>query len=192
VKAGSHACLRPDVGAARSRSTSIPTLRAKGNWRRLIDWLIEAGFVSAKEIGALVLGHLNPSQVGTSIASKPSFQAHYPRRKTMQAVLAWHIDQIGKCADCGSRLELQADHIDSREKYGDAADRLENMTLRCRRCNVIRRPEEVCARQRSGLWTRRRGNTWLLADRRHRYCDCAGDPVPTALIHAALATEARR
>jgi hypothetical protein len=37
-------------------------------------------------------------------------------------------------------LELQADHVVPREKIGEAADRLENMTLRCRRCNVIRRP----------------------------------------------------
>jgi 5-methylcytosine-specific restriction endonuclease McrA len=116
---------------------------SEDNWRRLIDWLIATGLVSAKEIGALVLGHLNPSQVGTSIASKASFQAHYPPRKTMQAVLAWHIAQTGKCADCKSRLELQADHIESREEYGDAADRLENMTLRCRRCNVIRRPSHT-------------------------------------------------
>src|SRR5205085_2938395 len=43
---------------------------SEDNWRRLIEWLIETGFVSAREIGALVLGHLNPSQVGTSIASK--------------------------------------------------------------------------------------------------------------------------
>ncbi|HXN39040.1 MAG TPA: hypothetical protein VN892_13455 [Solirubrobacteraceae bacterium] len=102
---------------------------SEDHWRRLIDWLIDTGFVSAKEIGALVLGHLNPSQVGTSIASKKTFQAHYPHRQTMKAVLAWHIEQIGRCADCGSRLELQADHVESREQYGDAADRLENMTL---------------------------------------------------------------
>src|SRR4051794_34823941 len=69
---------------------------SEDNWRRLIDWLIESGFVSAKEIGALVLGHLNPSQVGTSIASKKTFQANYPPRKTMQAVLGWHIEQSGK------------------------------------------------------------------------------------------------
>jgi len=113
---------------------------SEDDWRRLIDWLIETGFVSAKEIGALVLGHLNPSQVGTSIASKKTFQANYEPRKTMQAVLAWHVEQSGKCADCESRLELQADHVKTREEYGDAADRLENMTLRCRRCNVVRRP----------------------------------------------------
>jgi hypothetical protein len=110
------------------------------HWRSLIDWFIESGLLSAKELAALMLGHLNPSQVGTSIASKKTFQAHFPPRKIMQAVIAWHFEQTGKCADCGSRLELQADHIITRENQGDDADRLENMTLRCRRCNVIRRP----------------------------------------------------
>jgi hypothetical protein len=109
------------------------------HWRRLINWFIEAGLLTTKELAALMLGQLNPSQVGTSIASKPTFQAHYPPRKCMQAVIKWHFEQSGRCADCGSRLDLQADHIVPREKQGDAADRLENMTLRCRRHNVIRR-----------------------------------------------------
>jgi hypothetical protein len=113
---------------------------SEDDWTRLIEWMIASGFVTAREIGAMLLGQLNPSQVGTSIASKKTFQANYPPRKTMQAVLAWHIGQTGKCADCGSRIDLQADHVETREEYGDAADRLENMTLRCRRCNVIRRP----------------------------------------------------
>jgi len=110
------------------------------HWRKLIDWLIASKLVTAREIAALVLGHLNPSQVGTSIASNKSFQKHFPPRKIMQAVIKWHFEQTGRCADCGTRLELQADHIVTREKIGDKADRLDNMTLRCRRCNVIRRP----------------------------------------------------
>lgn len=96
--------------------------------------------MSAKEIAALALGHLNPSQVGTSIATKKSFQRHYPPRKCWQAVRQWHFEQSGRCADCGTRLELQADHIAPKEELGEEADRLDNMTLRCRRCNVIRRP----------------------------------------------------
>ncbi len=106
----------------------------------MIRWLIDSGMVTAKEMAALTLGHLNPSQVGTSIASKKTFQAHYPRRKIMQAVYKWHNAQEGHCADCGTRLELQADHVVPREELGDDADTLDNMTLRCRRCNVIRRP----------------------------------------------------
>ncbi|MCY7287628.1 MAG: hypothetical protein LH624_05115 [Cryobacterium sp.] len=113
---------------------------AEGNWKEILEYLISEELVSYKEIASLVLGHLNPSQVGTSIASKKTFQAHYPRRETMRAVVDWHKEQTGHCFDCGTRLELQADHVETREEYGDAADRLENMTLRCRRCNVIRRP----------------------------------------------------
>ncbi|WP_203654644.1 HNH endonuclease [Demequina activiva] len=116
---------------------------AEGDWEQMLVYLVESGLVTYQEVAALVLGHLNPSQVGTSIASKKTFQAHYPPRKTMQAVLAWHINQEGVCVDCGTRLELQADHVETREEYGDAADRLENMTLRCRRCNVIRRPSHA-------------------------------------------------
>lgn len=110
------------------------------HWKQMLDWLIDTGFVTAAEIGALVLGHLNPSQVGTSIASKKTFQSNYPPRQTMRAVLAWHIEQSGRCIDCGTRLELQADHVIPKEELGDAADRLDNIVLRCRRCNVIRRP----------------------------------------------------
>lgn len=110
------------------------------NWRSLITWFIDSGMLTARELAALMLGHLNPSQVGTSIASKKTFQAHFPPKKTMQAVIKWHFEQAGKCADCGTRLELQADHVVPREVDGDRADRLDNMTLRCRRCNVIRRP----------------------------------------------------
>lgn len=110
------------------------------HWRRLIGWFLESKLLTAHEIAALILGQLNPSQVGTSIASKKTFQKHYPPRNTMQAVIKWNFDQSGHCADCGNRLDLQADHIIPREKLGDEADKLDNMTLRCRRCNVIRRP----------------------------------------------------
>ncbi|MDP9702197.1 hypothetical protein J2T16_005174 [Paenibacillus intestini] len=113
---------------------------SEDNWKAMIDYLVENQMVNYKEIASLVLGHLNPSQVGTSIASKKTFQAHFPKRKTWEAVRTWHFAQIGKCHDCGTRLELQADHIVPREVEGDLADRLENITLRCRRCNVIRRP----------------------------------------------------
>lgn len=116
---------------------------SEDHWADLLQDLIDGGIVSFKEVTALVLGHLNPSQVGTSIASKKTFQANYAPRQTMQAVYAWHNSQTGRCEDCGTRLELQADHIESRELYGDAADRLDNMTLRCRRCNVVRRPSHL-------------------------------------------------
>ena len=110
------------------------------NWRQLIDWFIASGLLTARELAALMLGHLNPSQVGTSIASKKTFQAHFPPRQIMRAVIRWHFEQSGKCINCGTRLELQADHVITRQDEGDDADRLGNMALRCRRCNVIRRP----------------------------------------------------
>ena len=112
----------------------------ESDWKNLIIFFLDNGFLTSRELASLMLGHLNPSQVGTSIASNKSFQKHYPPRKTMQAVLAWHLAQIGKCVDCGTRLELQADHVIPKEEIGEEADKLENMTLRCRRCNVIKRP----------------------------------------------------
>ncbi|CAD5910674.1 EcoNI [Planktothrix agardhii] len=113
------------------------------DWCNFLNDLINRGLISQKEVCSLVLGHLNPSQVGTSIASKKTFQSQYPKRKCWEAVRKWHFDQSGKCIDCGTRLELQADHIIPRQELGDNADKLENMTLRCRRCNVIRRPSHT-------------------------------------------------
>lgn len=139
---------RPDMDGSQSTeevlffedSPVVDVEWTQDDWRKMLEHLIDSGMVTYREVAALVLGHLNPSQVGTSIASKKTFQAHYPPRKTMQAVLEWHKNQSGKCRDCQTRLELQADHVETREEFGDEADRLENMILRCRRCNVIRRP----------------------------------------------------
>ncbi|MCG9654990.1 HNH endonuclease [Vibrio vulnificus] len=113
---------------------------SEGDWKDFIEQLNDDKFVTYEEIGSLVLGHLNPSQVGTSIASKKSFQKHFPKRQCWQNVRQWHFELDGKCVDCGTRLELQADHIVPREELGEDADTLENITLRCRRCNVIKRP----------------------------------------------------
>lgn len=112
----------------------------ENDWKTMVDYLIANGLIKYKEIASLLLGHLNPSQVGTSVASNKSFQSHYPKGKCWEAVRQWHFDQSGKCADCGTRLELQADHIIPKEELGDAANTLDNLTLRCRRCNVIKRP----------------------------------------------------
>ena len=49
-------------------------------WKYMIDYLVEEGLVKYSELASLVLGHLNPSQVGTSVASNKSFQSHYPDR----------------------------------------------------------------------------------------------------------------
>ena len=113
---------------------------SEDDWKTIVDYLIANGLVQYREIASLLLGHLNPSQVGTSVASNKSFQSHYPKGKCWAAVRQWHFEQSGKCADCGTRLELQADHIIPKEELGDAANTLENLTLRCRWCNVIKRP----------------------------------------------------
>lgn len=112
-------------------------------WKTLIDDLVEEGLVSYREVAAALLGNLNPPQVGTSIASNKSFQSHFPPRKTWTNVREWFYGEDGMCADCRTRLDLQADHIIPREELGAAADTLDNLTLRCRRCNVIKRPSHV-------------------------------------------------
>lgn len=109
-------------------------------WKYLLQYLVDNGLVKYRELASLVLGHLNPSQVGTSVASNKLFQSHYPKGKCWAAVRKWHFEQSGKCADCGTRLELQADHVIPKELLGDEANTLDNLTLRCRRCNVIKRP----------------------------------------------------
>ena len=43
------------------------------DWRILISYLVDNGLVSYMEIASLLLGHLNPPQVGTSVASNKSF-----------------------------------------------------------------------------------------------------------------------
>ena len=117
-------------------------------WRGLLDELIAVGLVTWKEIVVLALGQMNPPQVGTAIASSKSFQANFDRaagESLMSAVMRWFYAEAGTCAGCGTRLDLQADHVDPRQNYKNPgeADRLDNLTLRCRRCNVIRRPSHV-------------------------------------------------
>ena len=191
---------------------------SQDDWKQLLEYLIGSQTVSWREVCSLVLGHLNPPQVGTSIASKGTFQRHFPKRETWRAVRQWFFRQRGACSDCGTRLELQADHIVPRELVGkvgmqvaeagindrrilseelgdvlevelkssgyeesgleslreaiiaglcdaildgvreqhllaNVADRLENMVLRCRRCNVVRRPSH-----------KRGGQTFLTAE----------------------------
>lgn len=113
------------------------------DWAELLRSLVGTGMCTWREVAGLVLGHLNPSQVGTSLASSEGFKRRYGKGNTMRIVMRWAYDQTGKCADCGTRLELQADHIKGKEEFPrdpHGADFIENMTLRCRRCNVIRRP----------------------------------------------------
>jgi len=136
------------------------------NWEQFLKYLTEEGIVSYKEIASALLSALNPPQVGTGVASKKSFQQHYPKRKIMQAVFKWFYSQAGICEDCGTRVELQADHIKPRQNYAnpDDADTLANLELRCRRCNVIKRPSH----KKGGLTylTAAAGLMWVLFTKR--------------------------
>lgn len=104
-----------------------------GDWTELVGRLIEQKMVSWKDIAALLLGHLNPLQVGTSLASNKAMQAAYGKGTTMRHVIEWLYEQPGRCRVCGTRLELQVDH-----NVAKTTD-LNLMTLLCRRHNVIRR-----------------------------------------------------
>lgn len=112
------------------------------DWLSFIHFIKESGIVSYKEIASATLSALNPPQVGTAIASNKNFQKQYPPRETMKHVMSWFYDRPGYCVNCGTRLELQADHIRPKETFENKADAdyLENLELRCRRCNVIKRP----------------------------------------------------
>lgn len=200
------------------------------HWYELLESLVDSGILTWREVASLTLGHVNPSQVGTSIASKKSFQAHFPKRQCWSAVRNWHFEQTGQCADCGTRLELQADHVAPKEivgavgesvrigfnghsteerkaaieiglktafertgdleklpaalldaitadlvraiergdegaaKLAEVADRLDNMVLRCRRCNVIRRPSHANGGQT--FLTAEAALMWLLLEKR--------------------------
>ena len=62
-------------------------------WKNLLDFLVKDKLLSYKEITSLVLGHINPSQVGTSVASNKAIQKNYPPRKCWSAVRKWHFNQ---------------------------------------------------------------------------------------------------
>lgn len=107
-------------------------------WETLLRELVKQGLVTWQQIASLTLGHLNPPQVGTNLASNKKVQANYPPKQVWRAVREWLYNQRGVCENCGSRLELQHDHTVPTELGG--GDRLENFQLLCRRCNVIKRP----------------------------------------------------
>ena len=111
-------------------------------WHDMLIYLNEQGLASYKDMASTVLSALNPPQVGTAVATNKNFQSHYPKGKTMQAVMRWFYDREGVCVDCGTHLELQADHIIPKETFANKrdADYLDILELRCRRCNVIKRP----------------------------------------------------
>ncbi len=109
------------------------------------------------------------------------FRGTTHHEKPWQAVRAWHFEQSGKCADCGTRLELQADHVVPKEEAGEEADRLENMTLRCRRCNVVRRPSHKLGGKT--LLTTESALMWLLFTKRPTDLPGIRETVPRLRTH---------
>lgn len=116
------------------------------DWADFVQRMVDDEIVTWNEIAMAVCGELNPPQVGTAVASNPSFQAKFPPRETMRNVMAWFYEQDGKCSRCGTRLFLEADHIRSKQDFRESglpetdADTLDNLQLLCKRCNVIKRP----------------------------------------------------
>lgn len=134
----------PDVPAPPPYGLS-DTSWSEDQWYQMLEELVSSKIANWKDICSLVLGSLNPSQFGTSMASAEGFKNRYGKGNTMRIVMEWAYAQNGKCATCGSRLDLQADHAQSKETFENPldADFIENMVFRCRRCNVTRRPSHV-------------------------------------------------
>lgn len=132
-------------------------------WSALVSQLINDGIVSWKEVASVVLGELNPPQVGTSLATNPNIKRQYSPRKAWQAVRAWFYAQRGRCENCGTRVKLEVDHKIQKQGpggIGDNADRLDNLQLICKRCNAKKRPSH----KKAGLTTltAESGLMWIL------------------------------
>jgi hypothetical protein len=114
-------------------------------WHELVEAIVDDGIVTWMEVAVAVLGELNPPQVGTSLASNPNIQRQYPHRQTMRNVMQWFYSQDGRCCNCGSRIHIEVDHVEGKDSYVKKgldpadADRLDNLQLLCRRCNVVKR-----------------------------------------------------
>ncbi|WP_445255792.1 hypothetical protein [Nocardioides aurantiacus] len=142
-------------------------------WRDLAYQLVADGLVTWREIATTLLGELNPPQVGTSIASsdkskfgfKRNHATIHPGASFMPYVMTWFYATSGRCLDCGTRLDLQADHVDGRENHTDPmdADWLDNMALRCRRHNVAKRKSHV-ARAGRTLLPAQQALMWILLE----------------------------
>lgn len=145
----------------------------EARWREMAENLVDDGVVTWREITTTVLGELNPPQVGTQIASSSAtlygFKDNHATLNTGQSfwshVRTWLYSMTGRCVDCGTRLDLQADHIEGRETYPDPrdADYLSNMTLRCRRHNVAKRKSHV-ARAGRTLLPAQQALMWILLE----------------------------
>jgi len=143
----------------------------EGEWKSLVDRLVADRIVTWREVATTILGELNPPQVGTGIASatnagwKRNHATLHPGESFMPHVMQWFYAQSGRCEDCGTRLDLQADHMVGREEYADAheADWLSNLCLRCRRHNVVKRRSHIDRAERT-LLPAQQGLMWILLE----------------------------
>ena len=125
-------------------SVSADRLWTEDQWREFVFDLVTLGYVKWLDVATIVLGELNPPQVGTSMTGK-KWQKTYGKGTTWQAVKKWLYGQPLGCRGCGVLIKLEADHIVPKEEIGDKADRLENMQLLCKRCNAKKRPSHTKA-----------------------------------------------
>lgn len=140
-------------------------------WLSLLEQLVSDRIVTWREVTTTILGELNPGQVGTGIASadktkfgfKRNHQAVHPGESFMPYVIRWLYATTGHCIRCGTRIDLQADHVDGRENFPDPmdADWLDNMALRCRRHNVAKRKSHI-ARAGRTLLPAQQALMWIL------------------------------
>jgi hypothetical protein len=118
-------------------------------WQTLVNALVQVGIVTWEEVAICVLGELNPPQVGTSLASNANFQRQFAPGKCMQSVMAWFYGQSGRCAKCGRRLHMEVDHVKGKNEFikegrdPKEADKLSNLQLLCKRCNVVKRESHL-------------------------------------------------
>lgn len=118
---------------------------ADDDWRDMIEQVVGQRVVSWKEVAVALLAELNPPQSGTALTQagfKENFESTEGGESLMRHVLRWLQSQSGRCVTCGTRLFLEADHVETRADFGSAADRLDNLVLRCRRHNSGRRHEK--------------------------------------------------
>lgn len=130
------------------------------DWKDFIAKLVEQKLVSWEEIAAVVLGELNPPQVGTSLASNSNIKAQYSAKKAWQAVKKWLYEQPLGCRECKTLLKLEAEHTIPKGELHNEADKLDNIQLLCKRCNAKKRPSH----KNAGLThlTAEAGLMWLL------------------------------
>lgn len=137
------------------------------DWKKLVERLIEEQkLVKWQEVASLLLGALNPPQVGTSMTGE-TWQKRYGKGETWSKVREWLYSQKGKCEKCGSRISLEKAHIKPVVEIGqEGADRLENVRLLCKRCNAIERPSHKHAGET--FLTTESALMWLLLQFRPR------------------------